>query len=285
MRNYEPAGGDGTSDGPFDTLADAQTASGPGDTVFVFEGDGTATGLGDGIDLQQDQRLIGEVALLRVAGMTLHPGTPGARPMITRSGADVVALDSGNLARRVQLHPSGASGGIAGGAGDVGGEVDDVRIIDTGTPGSRPGLELDGTAGTFEISDLVIDNTAAGGAVGVRLASAGTVEFMDAGAISLRIDGNRALDVSATDLGAGSVFDEITVTGSPFGRLALVDVTGSTSLGDGVGVDLDLSTVACTSAAFLLDNADSVAVPEQVAPLSRLPAHQGWMSAAPTARP
>ncbi|MDQ1682976.1 MAG: hypothetical protein QOH99_1517, partial [Frankiaceae bacterium] len=38
VRNNEPAGGDGTSDTPFDTLAEAEAASGTGDTVFVFDG-------------------------------------------------------------------------------------------------------------------------------------------------------------------------------------------------------------------------------------------------------
>ncbi len=43
VRNNEPAGGDGTSDTPFDTLAEAEAASGTGDTVFVFDGSNTTT--------------------------------------------------------------------------------------------------------------------------------------------------------------------------------------------------------------------------------------------------
>ena len=46
--------GDGTSDGPFDTLAEAEASSGAGDTVFVFDGDNTSTGYGgDGYAIER----------------------------------------------------------------------------------------------------------------------------------------------------------------------------------------------------------------------------------------
>ena len=60
---------------PFDTLAEAETASGTGDTVFVFDGDNTATDLNTGYAMEANERLIGEVA-----GLTLDPDGGGPLP-------------------------------------------------------------------------------------------------------------------------------------------------------------------------------------------------------------
>ncbi|MBD8527871.1 tandem-95 repeat protein [Pseudomarimonas arenosa] len=53
-------GGDGRSSDPFDTLAEAETASSADETIFVFAGDGGDTGQNAGIALKDGQRLIGE---------------------------------------------------------------------------------------------------------------------------------------------------------------------------------------------------------------------------------
>ena len=51
---------DGSQTNPFDTLFEAQTSSADGDLIFVFEGDGTTTGMNSGIALKNNQLLIGE---------------------------------------------------------------------------------------------------------------------------------------------------------------------------------------------------------------------------------
>uniref|UniRef100_UPI003568614C beta strand repeat-containing protein n=1 Tax=Paraconexibacter sp. TaxID=2949640 RepID=UPI003568614C len=256
--NDDP-GNAGTSSAPFDTLAQAQTASGTGHTIFVFDGDDSTTGLDAGITLKDDQRLLGEAATLRIGASVLQAGVPAKRPTLTNSGADVVSLASGNTVRGLQIDPSGAGGGIAGGAGDASGTIDDVRIIDTGTAGDQPGLELDATTGTFDVSDLVVTTT---GAIGVRLNSAGTVRFADTGTVSITTSGARGLDARSTDMGPGSVFDDITVTDAPAGGILMVQTTGTTTFGDGVGVDLSLATVGTSSTpAFDLAQAGTVNVP------------------------
>src|SRR5687767_4912445 len=58
VSNDATAGGLGRSTDPFDTLLEAQTASGPNDTIFVFHAGGDLTGQNDGIILQNGQRLI-----------------------------------------------------------------------------------------------------------------------------------------------------------------------------------------------------------------------------------
>ena len=262
VKNNAAAGGDGTSDGPFDTLAEAETASGAGDTTFVFDGDGTTTGLDTGYQLDATGRLIGEVSGLSVGAFELYPATPGARPTLTASGEDVVALDDGNVVRGLQLDPSGAGGGIAGESGDTGGgTIEDLRIIDSGTAGDQPGLDLVATTGTFNVSDLEVDNSATTSrpstAIGVRLSNAGIVNFAAAGTISIRTVGVKGLEASGptTSLGT-SVFDDITVTGSGTGGVSMVTTTGTTTFSN-----LALTTTTGATAAFLLTNAGTVTVP------------------------
>jgi hypothetical protein len=120
------AGNSGTSNAPFDTLAQAETASGINQTVFVFDGDNTTTGYATGYAMNAGERLIGEHEGLVVdpdgggplGTETLHPANPGARPTLTATNADVIDLGEGTVVRGVNLNPSGTGGGIAGGAGD-----------------------------------------------------------------------------------------------------------------------------------------------------------------------
>ena len=102
MRNNEPAGGDGTSDAPFDTLAEAEAASGTGDTTFVFDGNNTTTNLDTGYAMNAGERLIGESRPLSLdpdGGGPLPtpqpaPGYVGAQPTLTASNEDVIVLAS-----------------------------------------------------------------------------------------------------------------------------------------------------------------------------------------------
>ena len=107
--NSAAPGGDGTSDTPFDTLAEADTASGAGDTVFVFDGNNTNVGLNAGITLADNQRLLGERADLVVGGHTLYPGVAGKRPSIGNAAADAVTLASGNTVRGLDIDASGTA--------------------------------------------------------------------------------------------------------------------------------------------------------------------------------
>lgn len=258
--NTAPAGGDGTAAAPFDTLAEAETASGADDTVFVYVGDGTSSGLGTGFRMDPRERLLGEAAGLTVSGVALVAPEPGARPLLTASGADVIALDDANVVRGLQIDPAGG-GGVAGAAGDTGGgTLADLRIIDTGVAGTGPALGLTDTTGTYAVSDLVVDTSAATSppatAVGIRLVNAGTVTFADAGTIRLVTKGAKALEVSGTALGSGSVFDAITVTGSSSGAVTMTNATGTTTF-----AGLDLTTTGGAAAAFALSNAGTVQVP------------------------
>ena len=109
------------------------------------------------------ERLIGEHEGLQVdpdgggalGTETLHPPNAGAHPTLTATNADVIDLDDGNELRGLNIDPQGTGGGIAGATGDTGGAtIDDVNVIDTGTPGTQPGLELDGTTGHVQHQQL-----------------------------------------------------------------------------------------------------------------------------------
>ena len=89
--NNNASGNSGTSAAPFDTLAQAETASGANHTVFVFDGDNTSTGYDTGYAMNSGERLIGEHEGLVVdpdqgGGLTadtLHPANAGAHPTLT----------------------------------------------------------------------------------------------------------------------------------------------------------------------------------------------------------
>jgi hypothetical protein len=275
VRNNAPAGGDGTSDGPFDTLAEAETASSAGDSVYVFDGDNTPTNLDTGYLMEANERLVGEHAGISLDPdgpgpltlQNLHPGSAGAYPTLTTTAAeDVVSLASGATLDGFTIDPGGSGGGIGGGPGAGGPAAANVTIananvVDTGTAGTQAGLDLNGTTGTNNVSNLVVSNGGSAGAVGVRLNNAGTVNFAAAGRVSITTSAAKALDATATNMGTGSVFDAITVTGSAAGAVSMVNTTGTTSLGDASGPDLSLQTTAGAAGAFVLNNAGNVTVP------------------------
>ena len=263
VSNNAPAGGGGTSAAPFDTLVEAETASAANHTVFVFDGNNTATGYGgDGYAMAAGERLIGEHEGLQVdpdgggslGTENLHPPNAGAHPTLTATNADVIDLDDGNEIRGLNIDPQGTGGGIAGGTGDTGGAtIDDVNITDTGTTGTQAGLELNGTTGTFNISNFTINNNA----TGVLLNNAGTANFTPTGTITITSAGAPGLSATNTNMGT-STFDAITVTGSTTGGVSITNPTnptpGTTTFGD-----LSLTTTGGTG--FLLNNAGNVSVP------------------------
>ena len=265
-QQQRPAGNSGTSTAPFDTLTQAETASAANHTVFVFDGDNTSTGYGgNGYTMNAGERLIGEheglgrprpaAALARV---TLHPANPGAHPTLTATGADVIDLDDGNEVRGFNIDPQGAGGGIAGGTGDVGGTIDDVNIIDTGTAGTQPGLELDGTTGTFNVSNL--DGQHQRRHRGAAQQRRHRRPSRPPARSRSRPPAPAGLSVTGTvattvNLGT-STFDGITVTGSGSGGVNLTNTTGTTTFGD-LALDDDVGGTP----AFLLANAGTVTVP------------------------
>ena len=138
--------------------------------------------------MNSGERLIGEHEGLVVdpdqggalTADTLHPANAGAHPTLTATSEDVVDLDDGNEVRGFNIDPTATAAASRAARGDTGGgTIDDVNIVDTGTAGTQPGLELNGTTGTFNVSNFTYDNTDGSRLPlrRVRLNNAGTVNF------------------------------------------------------------------------------------------------------------
>ena len=268
--NNNAAGNAGTASQPFDTLVNAETASGANHTVFVFDGDNSPVGYdAAGYQMNSGERLIGEHEGLTVdpdqggalTADTLHPANPGAHPTLTSTGAnaDVVDLDDGNEIRGLNIDPQTGHGGIQGSTGDTGGgTIDDVNIVDTfGTNGTQAGLELSGTTGTFNISNFTTNQN---NAPGVLLANAANVDFAgDTSVVTLQTNGAKALDAFGASMNTSS-FDAVVATNSASGGVAMTNTPGTTVFGDGAGTDLSLTTTSGSQAAFGLTNAGTVVV-------------------------
>ncbi len=267
VRNNEPAGGDGTSDTPFDTLVEAEAASGAGDTVLVFDGNNTTTNLDTGYAMDANERLVGESRPLSLdpdgggplPSSSLFPGTPGAQPTLTASNEDVVTLASNALVDGVDLDPSGTGGGISGGAGTADTTVQNVNVTDTGTAGTQPGIEMDGTTGVNRFTGVTVTNGGSATAIGVRINNADRVLFTNTATNTIATTGAKALDVAGTNL-LTSRWNDITVTGSGTGAIRLSNTTGLPVLGDGAGTDLSLQTTSGATAALDIASSNTVTV-------------------------
>ena len=205
VKNNAPAGGQGRSNDPFDTLAEAQAASLANDYIFVYLGTGTNTGQNAGIILKSGQHLLGE-----------HVGLSVVIPSGTFNGAsaptnvNLVAAVVGNLP--FIDGPSSPAAGTGHGVEAVDSIPAEVRGISIGaepvTNGGRNAIEWRTTAafagsGAFTIADNVVR----GGLNGVHISLVGS------GATSLSLHDNTAvsngtgIDVQETGTGA------LTITG------------------------------------------------------------------------
>lgn len=106
---------DGTYESPFNTLADAQTAAGPNQLIYVYPGDGTDMGMNAGIALQDGQMLIGSsvpFTLETTYGPIVIPAESATAPLITNMGGTAVTLANQNAVLGVHLatNDTGISG-------------------------------------------------------------------------------------------------------------------------------------------------------------------------------
>ena len=110
--------GDGTVEDAFTTLAEAEAASGPGDIIFVREGDGTPTGYDTGIQLQDDQLFLADgvqhfIPIQNGQNFLFCNDVDGVRPTITgRNNGAAVTLANNNVVRGFNIDGSQAPGGM-----------------------------------------------------------------------------------------------------------------------------------------------------------------------------
>jgi hypothetical protein len=220
VRNTATGGGTGRSSDPFDTLAEADTAStSTTDRIYVFRGDGSTTGLTGGVALLDGQRLIGEAQDLQVGSDVLYDSTPSQRPSI----AGTVAVEDGNTVTGLAIN--GGAGAAIAGNGDAGGTLSDLQLS---AAGGGTGLALSGTTGTWNVSDTTVNATSTG--EGIALSNAGTVAFASAGTVSVSTANGRGLTVANTT--TSGTIDSTTVLASPTTGVSLTSTLGSLVLDD-----------------------------------------------------
>ncbi len=98
VKNDVAAGGTGTKDDPFNTLATAVGSAADGDTIFVFRGDGTDTGQDAGITLTNNQNLIGEGTFFR---FDVIPGVDIGFIEIVPLGIPPILANNGGIAGQI----------------------------------------------------------------------------------------------------------------------------------------------------------------------------------------
>ncbi|MGA8807234.1 MAG: putative Ig domain-containing protein, partial [Thermoanaerobaculia bacterium] len=245
--------GDGRSHLPFNTLAAAQTASAAGDTIFVYNGNGSTTGQTAGITLKNNQKLIGEGVALVVNTVTLVPA--GTKPQIsnTTAASDAVTLADANTVQGLTI--TGATrDGIAGNT-HAGGILDTLTLQNN----VGAGLHLTSMTGVITVTNTTFTGNGTGldinngtavitvGATNTITSSAGgrTVSIQNrpvsAGAITI--------DAPINDNGTGILVNNNLSGTIDFNGLLTLNTTTNTavSLTSNAGATITLSSLAITT--------------------------------------
>lgn len=193
---------DGVSDALPDDAEDAvPTVAGTANTIYVFKGNGTTSGMNQGITLDHNQDLLGEAVSLVIASTTLVTGGPANRPLITNTAGNAVSIsasagnDRTNTVRGLSISGAGA-GSNAIDATATGGimnpTIDDVVVTSTVSEGIDINMNP-GSTSTIALSSLNVT----AGTTGIDINNAGTARV--------------------------SAFSNITVTGATAGSGILVN--------------------------------------------------------------
>ena len=226
--NSAAFGGSGTSTLPFTVISDVAGASGLGDYIFLFEGNGFTTGMGNGITLKDGQKLVGEGQGLTVAPFpTLVPA--GGYPQLSNISGPGVTLANNNVVRGLSV--VGSQGPAILGSGISGGTFDNVTI---NSPGGS-GILLSSTTGFFTISGVTTDDTSG---AGLEIAS---------GSPSATVFG---LTVN-NSLGDGMLLNSMTSTTTMFfSSVNITNAGGSGMVFDEVGGTVTINSSSVTGSFF-----------------------------------
>jgi len=235
VNNAAAAGGDGSIENPFTTLAQGDTAAtNPWDIVFVSYGTGTPAGYGTPFSFNQpNQSLIGDGAAFYFPSLSgpvnIATNSSGNLPLLSNPAGDSVFIDGaiagGATVANLQITGSGV--GIAG-TGNLTGLpsilhplgqpswINNVTIAGNGTSAGQTGVSLVNPSGLIDFTETTISNMTQGGLV------------VDGGTANLVYQGTIASD-TAFNGGASSPIVNIANTTGGSIRLAWGGTpTGST---------------------------------------------------------
>lgn len=167
------AGGNGTVESPFSSLADAQTASQPGDIIYVYA-DSVFNGAASAIALQDQQRLLGEGLTYQINScefgqITLPRVSTGTtKPQLDTATGSAVTLADSNEISNLNITNAGTSG-IAG-VGVTSFDIHDVMISQS----SSHGIDLGFTDVSGSFRNNMITGAGGGGLTGAGIQLLGT---------------------------------------------------------------------------------------------------------------
>ncbi len=240
-----PQAAQGRSTDPFDTLAEAQTASLAGNTIYIFSGDGTTNGQGAGIALKASQRLVGSGVALELPVAVNGGSSPtillpaGQRRLITNNlpggsgvsitsiSAEVLGLNLAGTQNAIDATYSGTASGTLTIANNTiraaGAEGIDINPASTGTvtvtarnnaiSATGNGFDMNVTGGTSLLD--FSSNTLIAGATGINI-------LRTSG--SLTITGFNNNQVSGDLTGSGAVISSVLFDSTPGGALDQVNL-------------------------------------------------------------
>jgi len=271
-------GGNGTAERPFRTLSEGETnAVNPYDIVFVHLGQSSATPYetpANGYQFGADnQYLVGEGTSLRVPSVNCgqvalwSQGTSPNYPVITASGTgNGIAINLGGSRTnttvdhlRITNSPVGISSGTAGLQVGAIANVNDVQIV--GTAAGQRGIELSGTAGTFNLTSLSLSNLTRDGIAVLGSGTGGPASDIQVNLTSSKINNTT---------GSGILVQDVTGTA---GRLRVVssEINGST----GAGIFVGNANAFVGTSTFSTNNLAGVYIQDSVPATTALPTVPG----------
>ena len=245
---------DGSNDAPFITLAAATALADANDTIFVFSGNGTATGQNAGVTLAAGQKLLGQGVPLIVNGVTVVPAgaapvisnpvaAPGAVSVVTLLGANT---EVAGLTIQGALAPVNNIG--IQGNGVIGFNIHDNTL--TGL--NREPVLLPNAGGVGQIVNNQIVNNAAAGASGN-----GIDIITSAAGAAFTITGNNLQNVADSGVriqfaaGGGTV----TILNNTMPSVGVVDTANSR------GIDIEAAGTAVLTSTIQGNTVGSAAAP------------------------
>jgi hypothetical protein len=246
--NTAAANGNGTKDHPFDTLAQAQAALKANDILYIAHGDGTTTGMDQGITISQNNiTLIGSGSAFTFDGVTLI--NAGIAPTLTSNATALTSSDSaydnsanvvlvkGDNALITGITATGAAHAGIAVVADAGQVINNVTINNNTTTnsGTDAGIVVK-TEGSGIINNATISNNISTGNVGsfsdgifVRANAGGTI-----GNVSI------ANNTTNNNNGTGGFGSGIAVwsvgTNSSISNVAIINNGSSNNGVDGVNI-------------------------------------------------
>ncbi|MBX7067177.1 MAG: inverse autotransporter beta domain-containing protein [Parachlamydiales bacterium] len=172
----------GTFESPYPTLAEAQASSRADDVIYVFPGDGTATGMDQGIVLKDNQQFLGSGTaqqLQTTLGTVTIPALTSTMPSITYQGivspSDVVSLSNNNVVSGfiIQcMNINGLSDTRGIGQSNPLTSIKNLTAINNfiiGGAGSNIGIELQNVGGNVLVADNLISMSLADSETGIHI--------------------------------------------------------------------------------------------------------------------